>query len=122
MSLANILLGIAVIVGVLSFVYFARLMQRMPTQRALLTGSKPGKYVNFIVVVPAVLALAFGSFPIRVVAAACLLLAILGLAVYQHRWLRAHGAERAFLRQLVVSSVGFGLAVTSFAGSMVLGV
>jgi hypothetical protein len=121
MSLANILLGIAVIVGGLSFVYFARLMQRMPTQRALLTGSKPGKYVNFIVVIPAALTLVFGSFPIRVVAAACLLLAILGLAVYQHRWLRAHGAEPAFLRQLLVSSLGFGLAVTSFAGSMVLG-
>lgn len=121
MSLANVLLAIAVVVGVLSFVYFARLMQRMPNQRALFTGSKPGKYINFFVVIPCIIALVFGSFPIRVVAAVCLLSAVVGLAVYQHRWLRVHGAERAFLRHLLVSSAGFVLALTSFAGSMVLG-
>jgi hypothetical protein len=121
MSFANILLSVALVVGALSFVYFFRLVTREPDQRALLVGSKPGKYVNVVVTVPLVVALAFGSFPIRVAAAACLFPAILFLAVYQHRWLLARGAKRAFLNRLLVSSVGFSLAIASFAGAMVLG-
>ena len=121
MSLANILLSIAFVVGALSFVYFFRLTTREPDQGALLVRSNPGKYVNLVVIVPLVFALVFGSFQVRVAAAACFFPAILFLAAYQRRWLRAHGANRAFLNRLLVSSVGFGLAIASFAGSMVLG-
>jgi hypothetical protein len=88
----------------------------------LLVGSKPGKYFNFIVAFPLVIVLVVGSYPFRVAAAVCVIAVIAFLAAYQHKWLVSHGAKRAFLNGLLVSSIGFGVAIALFAGSMVLGV
>lgn len=121
MSLANIFLCVALAIGALSFGYFARVVTREPDQRALLVGSKPGKYFNFIVTIPLIVVLVIGSYPFRVAAAVCLIVVMVFLAAYQHRWLVARGAKRTFLNGLRVSSIGFVLAIASFAGSMVLG-
>ena len=122
MSLANIFLCVALAVGALSFIYFARVVIREPDQRALLVGSKPGEYFNFIVTIPLVVLLVVGSYHVRVAAAVCLVVVMAFLAAYQHRWLVARGAKRTFLNGLLVSSLGFVLAIASFAGSMVFGV
>lgn len=121
MSLANILLSVALVVGAPSFVYFFRLMKQEPDESALLVKSRPGKLVNLIVTVPIICALVFGAFSLRIVAAACLFPAILFLALFQRQWLLRHGAKPAFLNRLLISSVGFGLAIALFAGAMVLG-
>ena len=93
----------------------------MPSQRELFLASKPGKYINFLVTIPALIAFVLGSPSIRLIAAILLLIATILLTVYKRRWLRTHGAEPAFLKQLLVSSVGFGLAYIAFCGSLVIG-
>lgn len=121
MSPANILLGITMILAALSFIAFFRLMAREPDQRALVTGSKPGKLINFLVIVPLICILAFGPETARLIAAVAIFPAMLFLSSLQRRWLLTRGASRTFLNSLMVSSVGFGLSVAAFAGAMILG-
>lgn len=121
MQIENILALASVLVCITSVCLFLRLFPLNPEQPALIEKSKPGAVINFITFVPLFFLLILGSRSAKVIASVAALPVLLLLTWYHFRWLLANGADRAFIRRLILPSTLSTLGLVLFVVAVLLG-